>query len=244
MVLQWVNKNIASFGGDPNKVTIFGEGAGGISVSLHLISPLSKGLFQGAIIQSGFATSPILRGNGASTHTLKELKKVAKCGPDMELTRCLRSKSPAEIIDTQTRFSSLFPTEISAEITTPVPDGEFLPEFPQKLFKERRFPDKSVNVMIGLTSHEGALDLVLEAGNLAHVDRKEFEFTIKRSLGLWQNRDRHRVIEELVKYRYTDHNDPSNKTAIREMMLEFESDFKYLAPAIFEASALAEVKHT
>nr|XP_058954999.1 uncharacterized protein LOC131782294 [Pocillopora verrucosa] len=242
MVLQWVNKNIASFGGDPNKVTIFGEGAGGISVSLHLISPLSKGLFQGAIIQSGFATSPILRGNGASTHTLKELKKVAKCGPDMELTRCLRSKSPAEIIDTQTRFSSLFPTEISAEITTPVPDGEFLPEFPQKLFKERRFPDKSVNVMIGLTSHEGALDLVLEAGNLAHVDTNEFEFTIKRSLGLWQNRDRHRVIEELVKYRYTDHNDPSNKTAIREMMLEFESDFKYLAPAMFEASALAETR--
>lgn len=244
MVLQWVNKNIASFGGDPNKVTIFGEGAGGISVSLHLISPLSKGLFQGAIIQSGFATSPILRGYGTSTHTLKKLMKVAKCRPDMELTRCLRSKSPAEIIDTQTRFSSLFPTEISAEITTPVPDGEFLPAFPQKLFKERRFPDKSVNVMIGLTSHEGALDLVLEAGNLAHVDRKEFEFTIKRSLGLWQNRDRHRVIEELVKYRYTDHNDPSNKTAIREMMLEFESDFKYLAPAMFEASALAEVKQT
>ena len=86
--------------------------------------------------------------------------------------------------------------------------------------------------------------MVLEAGNLAHVDTNEFEFTIKRSLGLWQNRNRHRVIEELVKYRYTDHNDPSNKTAIRKMMLEFESDFKYLAPAMFEASALAEVKHT
>ena len=51
--LKWVQKNIAAFGGDPNKVTIFGESAGGYSVSHHLTSHQSKGYFSAAIIQSG-----------------------------------------------------------------------------------------------------------------------------------------------------------------------------------------------
>jgi len=51
--LRWVERNIASFGGDPRRVTIFGESAGGLSVHSHLASPLSAGLFQRAIVQSG-----------------------------------------------------------------------------------------------------------------------------------------------------------------------------------------------
>lgn len=51
--LQWVQKNIERFGGDPKRVTIFGESAGGLSVHAHIASPQSQGLFQRAIIQSG-----------------------------------------------------------------------------------------------------------------------------------------------------------------------------------------------
>ena len=51
--LKWVQQNIAAFGGDPKNVTIFGESAGGVSVHTHLTSPLSRGLFQKAISQSG-----------------------------------------------------------------------------------------------------------------------------------------------------------------------------------------------
>jgi para-nitrobenzyl esterase len=43
--LEWVKKNIAAFGGDPNNVTIMGESAGAMSCFMHLVSPLSKGLF-------------------------------------------------------------------------------------------------------------------------------------------------------------------------------------------------------
>ena len=51
--LEWISKNIAEFGGDPSNVTIFGQSAGGMSVRTLLISPLAKGLFAKAIIQSG-----------------------------------------------------------------------------------------------------------------------------------------------------------------------------------------------
>ncbi|XP_028042292.1 liver carboxylesterase-like [Bombyx mandarina] len=54
--LRWVKKNIGNFGGDPENITIFGESSGGTSVSYHLISPMSKGLFKKAIIQSGAIT--------------------------------------------------------------------------------------------------------------------------------------------------------------------------------------------
>ncbi|XP_048648608.1 cocaine esterase-like isoform X8 [Marmota marmota marmota] len=58
--LHWVQQNIAHFGGNPDKVTIFGESAGGTSVSSHVVSPMSQGLFHGAIMESGVALLPSL----------------------------------------------------------------------------------------------------------------------------------------------------------------------------------------
>ncbi len=59
--LEWIQKNIAAFGGDPDNVTIFGESGGGAKVSIMMASPLAKGLFHRAICESGTATA-ILQG--------------------------------------------------------------------------------------------------------------------------------------------------------------------------------------
>jgi acetylcholinesterase len=57
-IFRWVRDNIHKFGGDPGRVTLFGESAGAVSVSLHLLSPQSRDLFQRAILESGSPTAP------------------------------------------------------------------------------------------------------------------------------------------------------------------------------------------
>ncbi|XP_013141548.1 PREDICTED: cholinesterase 1-like, partial [Papilio polytes] len=92
--LRWVQKNISNFGGDPNNVTIFGESAGGSSVSFHLLSPMSKGLFKRAIPQSGQAITcwgtsfeikerslQLARELGCTSKDVKEVSKFLKAQP-------------------------------------------------------------------------------------------------------------------------------------------------------------------
>lgn len=75
--LQWVQDHIKAFGGDPNKVTIFGQSAGGESVINMIRSPKAAGLFSGAIVQSGalgpaYTQKEISNVTGISSHILSK----------------------------------------------------------------------------------------------------------------------------------------------------------------------------
>lgn len=89
--LRWVRDDIERFGGDPSKVTIFGESAGGISTCLHLASPQSKNLFHKAISQSGPCRLSTQRTAADVEDAANQLSTAAGCAPGPGQLACLRS---------------------------------------------------------------------------------------------------------------------------------------------------------
>jgi len=93
--LRWVRENIVQFGGDPGKVTIFGGSSGGASTGYHMLSPMSKGLFHKAILQSGtplcrWSTSP----PGVARDRSEIISRIAGCAGNSSsknILKCLKT---------------------------------------------------------------------------------------------------------------------------------------------------------
>ncbi|MFY0686403.1 MAG: carboxylesterase family protein [Cyclobacteriaceae bacterium] len=122
--LKWVEENIQAFGGDPNKITIAGESAGSIAVSMQMSSPLSKDRLAGAIGESGAGINPTM-----APVTLAEAEKIGvefveKSGYTFETFRALTSRDIYEIYNESGRFG--FPMAI---------DGYFLPKSLPEIFE-------------------------------------------------------------------------------------------------------------
>ena len=157
--LRWVKRNIAAFGGDPARVTIFGQSAGGASVCQQLASPTAAGLFHRAILQSGpctFGTATKAAAITAGNAFADRLGCPTSMGATAQLA-CLRSKSSDEVFAAAPAFD--FNDLRTLTAVTPYEDGVTLTAQPKDLVKQGKF--NRVPVMIGSTKDEARLFIAL-----------------------------------------------------------------------------------
>jgi hypothetical protein len=169
--LEWVQANIAGFGGDPGSVTIFGESAGGASVCHHLVSPGSAGLFHAAVLQSG--PCDLVVEEAEAFASADALAVAVACDADDPLA-CLRDASPAELLTALPAPS--FGVGTAGTSWYPVIDGEVLPSRPSDMLEAG--DAVSVPVILGSNADEATMFFQLggstvedEAGFLALAEQ-------------------------------------------------------------------------
>ena len=150
--LQWVRDNIAAFGGAPDRVTLFGESAGGGVVTTLLTSPAAAGLFQAAIAQSSPATSVYDRARGQRVAQLM----LGHLGlAESEIHRLYEVPTDALIAASKELFDAI-PRQTPGTLAfAPIVDGDLVPDYPVKLAREGR--SHPVPLIIGTNEHEAAL---------------------------------------------------------------------------------------
>ncbi|EER16104.1 Carboxylesterase 3 precursor, putative [Perkinsus marinus ATCC 50983] len=160
--LKWVQQNIEAFGGDKNRVLLFGESAGAFSVMWHIAAPGSKGLFHAAIVQSGTASTPMFFQTRTDAFRYYDwvASELAGCKDANDLA-CLREVDFHNFtIPNGIRFdparappwgSPLFP----AMPVGPIIDGTALPDNPLRMVENGLHND--VPVILGVNKNEGSM---------------------------------------------------------------------------------------
>jgi para-nitrobenzyl esterase len=222
--LKWIQQNIAAFGGDPNNVTIFGFSAGGVSVHSMLASPMARGLFQKAIVESGGSRDSVLTARpmskdgvdpnypvSAETIGIQFAHSMGIEGTDQAALAKLRALSAEQVLG----GAPVQPGDsVQSYETTPILDGKLLTETAEIAYKAHRQP--RVPLMLGSNSAD-------TAGNRIRATSKEQLFV---RFGKWSAQ---------AKAAY----DPDGSTDLATLVARANDDFGQAEPARFAASSFA-----
>jgi para-nitrobenzyl esterase len=185
--LRWVKDNIAQFGGDPSRVTIFGQSAGAISVNMLATVPAAQGLFQRAISQSGGSMGPVKSGEALEMSLLSlpmaeaaGQKYLRKLGVDSIKAARALSASDIQNVETASELQHAMGQMSTKKAVTgitywPVADGETLSGDGSELYEAGKFHDTPV--LIGWNSDEGAMFVHSKASP------EEFETQVRTNFG-------------------------------------------------------------
>merc|ERR1712168_1500367 len=226
MVLKWGKANIEKFGGDPNKVTMFGEDSGAASVTLMAMSEKAKGLFHGAIALSGNALCDQYLQNEpqeASRELATRLECSTETGEDIIL--CLSRKTQQEIIKAAQQMFMFwsFPRWFAPSV-----DGLVLPDKPVDLLLQDKFA--KVPFIVGQTKDEGAFfyRLTLNAFNNGAYDDNFVDNKLPRILPVISDyNSKLYPITRQVRKRYFTNVDMESEEEFRPKFVEFLTDLMY-----------------
>lgn len=232
--LQWVQKNIASFGGDPDSVTIFGESAGGISVSAQILSPLSKGLFHKAISESGVALLPglIQTDPDAVNFVNNMIANLSNCetGNSMATVTCMRKKTEEEILKVTLEMPLLY--------VPAVVDGIFLPKSPEELLVKKDY--HPVPYIIGFNNNECGWLLLTTLMELpGYEDGMDKDTAISQFANMPTGiapEYQHLILEEYI-------GDTEDPIEIRNRFVEGVGDIIFVVPSVKAAKLHRESGH-
>jgi para-nitrobenzyl esterase len=222
--LQWVKRNIAAFGGNPNNVTIFGFSAGGVSVHSMLASPQARGLFHKAIAQSGGSRDSVLTARPMSKDGVDPNYPVSAETIGSQFARSMGIEGTDQAALDKLRRLSAEQVLVGAPAqpgvnapsyeTTPILDGRLITETAETAYKARRQP--RVPLLLGSNSAD-------TAGNRIRAATKD-EFFAR--FGKWS-------AEAKAAY------DPDGSTELAAMVTRANDDFGQAEPARFAANAFA-----
>ncbi|XP_054166233.1 cholinesterase 1-like [Oppia nitens] len=226
LALQWVRDNIQQFGGDKNKITLMGISGGSWSISAQILSPLSKGLFQRAIMQSGAELYNKDRPVLSTEEGLEKAKNLAKkvgCDPyDYHWLDCMRQVSDVNL------FRDVPENGEFTLMTYPVFGTEFLPQLPQKAFKNNLY-NSGIQLIAGITRDEGTLMAIMEYPHIIQGISSVESF--RKLLDKVNNRFHNLDVKQLEDY-YLDIDviDRENPIVLRDQFLKLYGDLAMSCP--------------
>ncbi|CAF0719879.1 unnamed protein product [Brachionus calyciflorus] len=248
LALKWIQNNIQYFGGDSDKITIFGESAGSVSVSLHLLSPLSSNLFHNAIMESGTAIADwaILNHEDSMKRYTGILNSLGCSGTSEEMIECAKKVDARTAIEKSDEYFYSKATHGVAQFTfLPVVDKYFLEEEPINLLNRGKF--KKCPVLLGGNKDEGNWLFVYAFPEYRNLTvRPNFDYEIFKdfitSLYYFYPQfpeTSSKAILNAILYRYSNWDNVHNDKKNFENLDDAAGDFHFLCPTIDFANIYA-----